>query len=125
VSAGPLFVELTIRSDRARTVDSMAVTILERSGVKLLNADTCIMGKAIEMREGMNRVRFQIRSVPLNPGRYVLGLWMAQRPAPILDFIEQACDIEVVPVAGDGRLRPVADGLICCDFDVTPMAVTN
>jgi len=118
VSNGSLFVELTIHSDRPRAVDSLAVTILERSGVKLLNADTCITGKVIELGEGMNRARFQIRSVPLNPGRYMISLWMAQRPAPILDYIEQACDIEVVPATGDGRLRPLADGLICCDFDV-------
>ena len=81
VSGGPLFVELKIRSNRARTVDSLAVTILERSGIKLVNADSCIIGKTVELREGVNRLRLQIRCVPLNPGRYVLGLWMAQRPA--------------------------------------------
>ena len=110
---------VTIEAARARVVDSVAVFILDRYGTKLLNADSCISGQRIELNEGANRLQFAIRSMPLNPGHYVLGLWLSQRPAPLFDYIEQTCDIEIVPQPGDTRLRPQADGLVHCDFGVT------
>jgi len=119
---GPLDVWLAIHSDAARSVGSLAVTIYNQLGTKLVNADTHEVGGSVTLTAGLNRLRLRIGRLNLNPGMYRLGLWLAD---PIgshslrtaYDFIEWAFDIDVV---GYGTPGPgfSSEGAVACDFTV-------
>ena len=116
---GPLTVSLKIVSDSPRTVGSIAVTLYDEYGTKLVNADTISLGQCIPLEKGENVVQLRIRALHLNPGLYALGLWVADPPAEIYDYAESAIRIEVVRLESEGfGLRPVSDGCVTCDFDL-------
>jgi ABC-type polysaccharide/polyol phosphate transport system ATPase subunit len=116
---GPLDVSLIIESDEARDVNTIAVTLYDEYGTKLVNADTLVLGREMHLETGRNIVRLRINELHLNPGIYVLGLWVADPPAEIFDFTESAIRIEVVRLESEGfGLRPTSDGSVVCDFEV-------
>jgi lipopolysaccharide transport system ATP-binding protein len=118
-SNGPLEVSLAITSDALRTVGSIAVTLYDEYGTKLVNADTISTGQGVPLREGENIVRLRIRELHLNPGIYILGLWVADPPAEIYDYTDSAIMIEVVRLESEGfGLRPAADGCVVSDFEI-------
>jgi ABC-type polysaccharide/polyol phosphate transport system ATPase subunit len=122
-SNGPLEVSLEITSDSARTVETIAVTLYDEYGTKLVNADTILEGRGITLQEGRNIVRLGIRRLHLNPGVYVLGLWVADPPAEIFDYTESAIRIEVVHSGSQGAgVRPLEDGSVVCEFDILEVA---
>jgi lipopolysaccharide transport system ATP-binding protein len=121
---GPLEVWLEIASDAPRAVGSLAVTVYDRSGAKLVNADSISQGRRVLLGMGTNRVRLRIESLHLTPGVYVVGLWLAD-PIDVhargaeLDHIQWAFEIEVVdPEPGGLGMRPRADGVVACRFEV-------
>ncbi|NLE77045.1 MAG: ABC transporter ATP-binding protein, partial [Chloroflexi bacterium] len=87
-SGGPLEIVLEIDSDAPRTVGSVAATLYDEYGSKLVNADTISLGRRVTLAEGRNTIHLRIRELHLNPGIYVLGLWVADPPAEIYDFTE-------------------------------------
>jgi len=115
---GPLTVRLTLHADEPREADSLAVVLFDRSGVKALNADTMSLDRPIRFERGENHVTLHIKRVPLNPGQYTLGLWLARRPAAVFDWIESAGEIELLEPPGEARMRPNEDGLVWTDFDL-------
>ena len=118
-SRGPLDVSLSITSNAPRTAGSIAVTLYDEYGTKLVNADTISLGQGIPLQEGENIVRNRIRHLHLNPGVYVLILWVADPPAEIYDYTDSAIMIEVVRLESEGfGLRPLADGSVVCNFDL-------
>ena len=118
VGNGSMDVHLWIHADAPREVDSLAVSLTDRSGAKLLNADTISLGRPIYLQAGENRVHLHIKSVPLNPGVFSLGLTLMKRPVAMFDSIESACEVEIFAPPGDTRVRPNADGLVWTDFDL-------
>ena len=115
---GPLEVSLAINSDASRTVGSIAVTLYDEYGTKLVNADTIALGQGVSLQEGENIVRLKIQELHLTPGIYVLGLWVADPPAEIYDYTDSAIRLEVVRHESEGfGLRPQADGSVVCNFD--------
>jgi lipopolysaccharide transport system ATP-binding protein len=122
-TSGPLEVALIIESDEARAVGTVAVTLYDEYGTKLVNLDTLILGQEMPLVAGRNIVRFRINQLHLNPGIYVLGLWVADPPAEIYDFTESAIRVEVVRLESEGfGLRPTSDGSVVCDFEVLEIA---
>lgn len=117
-STGPLSITLTIQSDQPRELDRVAVMLCDRSGFKLLNCDTIRLERMIHLERGENVVTLKIPSLPLNPGYYLLGLWLARSPNSVFDYIETACEVEVEPPEDDFRPRPVADGVVWAEFDL-------
>ncbi len=118
-SGGPLEISLVIKSDLPRTAGSIAVTLYDQYGTKLVNADTIALGQGVQLQEGLNIVRLNIRELHLNPGIYILGLWVADPPAEIYDYTESAIMIEVVRLESEGLgLSPVDDGCVVCNFDL-------
>jgi len=121
---GPLEFCLAIESDECRTVGSMGVTLYSPSGTKLVNADTISLGQSIKLREGRNLVKVRIHKLHLNPGTYVVGLWLAN---PIsarysggeYDHVQSAFEIDVVEYSAAGLgSRSKSDGVVSCSFDV-------
>jgi lipopolysaccharide transport system ATP-binding protein len=122
-TSGPLDVALIIESDEARAVNTIAVTLYDEYGTKLVNLDTLTLGQEMPLAVGRNIVRFRINELHLNPGIYVLGLWVADPPAEIYDFTESAIRVEVVRLESEGfGLRPISDGSVVCDFEVLEIA---
>jgi lipopolysaccharide transport system ATP-binding protein len=118
-SGGPLDVSLAITSDAPRTVGSIAVTLYDEYGTKLVNADTISLGRGVPLRKGETRVHLRIRELYLNPGIYILGLWVADPPAEIYDYTDSAIMLEVVRPESEGfGLSPQADGCVVTDFDL-------
>jgi lipopolysaccharide transport system ATP-binding protein len=116
---GSLVADLQIDAARALIADSLAVTLYDPGGYKLVNADTVALARPIALPAGRTAVRLTIRAVPLNPGRYRLGLWLARRPGTVFDHIDHAADLELFPDP-TRELSPRADcdGVVACDFDL-------
>jgi lipopolysaccharide transport system ATP-binding protein len=117
-SGGPLNAILKIHADASVVTDSIAVTISDRTGFKLINADSVRLDHPVRLNPGENEVQVKIRSVNLQPGSYTLGLWLAQWPDVVYDAIESTCDIEIIPNPADGSVKPVSDGAVRCEFDL-------
>lgn len=114
---GPLEIELDLVSDAPRSIGSVAVTLSDRHGTKLVNADTLALGETIRLSAGRNTLRIRIDELYLNPGSYALGLWAADPPGEVHDRIESAALVEVVERESE-RIRVDRDGLVPCRFRV-------
>jgi len=116
-SNGPLEFSLDIESDAARSVGSIAVTIYDRYGTKLVNADTLSFDEMIPLQEGHNILRLKVDKLYLNPGIYTLGLWAANPPGEIYDSIPSAVQMEVVELESE-KVRVQSDGVVTCNFEL-------
>jgi hypothetical protein len=118
-SNGPLEVQLMLTSDVPRQVGSLAITLYDKNGTKLVNADTMTLGRSVNLRSGSNLVRLRIDALHLNPGMYSLGWWIADPIGRVFDFADAAIKIEVVgrQAAGLG-ITPQSDGVVTCSFNV-------
>lgn len=125
-SRGTLEVAMKIRSDRSRSIGSLAVAIQDLRGITLVNADTISRGELIELKEGENLVKVKINSLNLKAGTYFLTLWLADPLKGAFDCIEPVGKIDVIEVAQNalGR-RPQSDGVVVCDFEVRSSFAKN
>ena len=118
---GPLEFSVDLTSDADRSVGSVAVVIFDRYGTKLVNMDTLTLGKPISLRMGHNNIKLQIDQLHLNPGIYTIGLWVADPPIEVYDYISSASLVEVVETEKE-NIRVQADGLIPVKFQVIDIA---
>jgi lipopolysaccharide transport system ATP-binding protein len=116
-SHGPLDLTLAIQADIPRPVSSIAITLYDDFGTKLVNADTVSLDQTVYLNQGMNLVRFTIRELYLSPGVYTLGCWLANPPGEVYDWFKAGVNIEVVDADSDGSGIRV-DGAVVCQFDV-------
>jgi lipopolysaccharide transport system ATP-binding protein len=120
---GPLTVDVDIASDVDRVATSLAVTLYDQAGNKLVNADSTALAMPIPLRAGSNRYRVAIRAVHLNPGMYTLGLWLSDGRNTPLDYVPRAFHVEVVEAdEGPEGARPDGDGTVSCDYAVEPLS---
>jgi homopolymeric O-antigen transport system ATP-binding protein len=121
---GPLQFDLQIDSDRDRTVQSVAVVIRTQSGTKLVNTDSASLGIPVHLTAGRNVMTIRIATLNLNPGVYTVGLWLASSiaRATLIDHVESAFDIEVVPDSSLGFGASTRwDGAVATRFEVSPV----
>ena len=117
---GPLTVKLLLESETEQSVGSVAVTLYDQLGTKLVNADSITLGKSIPVVRGRTLVTVEIESLHLTPGTYVLGWWIADPLGAVHDFVERSVHVEVADVVGAGLgIRPRTDGAVTSVFDVT------
>jgi lipopolysaccharide transport system ATP-binding protein len=117
---GPLEFTFVIESDSVRTVSSMAVYFESITGTKLVDADTISTGTSLHLQRGRNVVRFRILELHLNPGTYVVGLWLAPPRGSGFDNIRAAFRVEVVPTTSHGfGVTRRAQGAVSCRFTVS------
>jgi hypothetical protein len=91
---------IAVESNSNLSVASFAVTIYNKAGTKLVNADIDSTGQVIDLKKGRTIVRLRIEQLHLNPDIYTLGLWLNKTNRILegkpLDYIESVCEIEVV-----------------------------
>lgn len=116
-TGGTLKISVNLVAKSACTVGSVAVVIYDRYGAKLINADTLSHGKSIDLHEGANTLQLTMKQLHLNPGMYTIGLWVADPPSEIHDYIPSAALFEIVETETE-NIRVRADGLIPVDFDI-------
>jgi ABC-type polysaccharide/polyol phosphate transport system ATPase subunit len=115
---GPLDIRLLVESNISQTIGGLVLTLYDRFGTKLVNADIVALGKTIELRKGRIEILFRIESLHLNPGIYSLGLSLASRTA-VFDQIETATNVEVMEMQNEGfGKRPYGDGAVSCSFQI-------
>ena len=119
MSSEPLEISLEVTSDCERNVGSVSVTICDTHGTRLINADTLSFGKSVRLRAGSTILRMKIDQLHLNPGNYIVGLWIADPIVGPFDYIDSAGRIEVSKPAHSGvGQTPDDEGLVPCSFDL-------
>jgi len=118
---GPLDVEMTIACDRPRVIGSLAVYVTDALGTKVLNADINARDRVVQLPAGASRVRLRLAALPLAPGPYRVGLWVADAIKGLssrgaYDHVESAFAIDVVDATPDSRYAR-AGATTACDFD--------
>jgi len=118
-SDGPLTVRLAIEAAGACTISSLAVTLYDTMGTKLVNADTIALGHTLRLDPGEHHVTLRIPELHLNPGVYIMGFWLAGPLATVYDFVPTGFELEVVPQLSPGLGRaPGDDGLVTCRLEL-------
>jgi len=115
---GPLEISVNIRAEFACSVGSIAVTIYDRYGTKLINADTLSFGRPIELTKGENTIHFHMSQLHLNPGMYTIGLWAADPPVEVYDHLTSAALFEVVETEME-NIRVQVDGIVPVKFKIS------
>ena len=117
-TGGPLDVHVVIDARAPVTVTSMSVSIRTETGMMLLNADVASIGRVLRLQAGPNRVGLRIEQVWLNPGRYVVGLWLGPTVGGGFDHIESAFHIDVIAREHGGfGVTPANNGVVPCAFE--------
>ena len=69
----------------------------------------------MELKKGRNQFKFRINRLHLNPGVYVVGLWLAKSSGNVLDQIYSAIRIDVVDLE-EREFGMRIDGAVTCEF---------
>jgi lipopolysaccharide transport system ATP-binding protein len=116
---GPLTIGLTIKAAAACTISSLAVTLSDANGTKLVNADTITIGHTLQLEPGEHRLTVHIPELHLNPGVYGMGFWLAGPLGVIHDHVRPGFDLEVIALQARGLGRtPSDDGLVTCRLEL-------
>jgi lipopolysaccharide transport system ATP-binding protein len=121
-SNGSLEFRLAISSDSPRIIHSLAVTLHDVSGTRLINVDIVLIDRTIQMQTGRNVVTLRIEQLHLNPGLYRVALWLANPRSVrgvrgVYDCVESAFDLEVVRGGSEqSSLNPNA--AVACRFEL-------
>jgi lipopolysaccharide transport system ATP-binding protein len=116
---GPLTIGLTVETAAACTIPSLAVTLYDMQGTKLVNADTIAVGRTLRLEPGTHGLSLRIPELHLIPGVYHMGFWLAGPLGAIYDFVPIAFEVEVVALQAPGLGRaPTDDGLVTCRLEL-------
>ena len=116
---GPLTIGLAIEAAASCTIASLAVTLYDLQGTKLVNADTIASGRTLRFEPGEHQITLHIPELHLNPGVYLMGFWLAGRLADVYDFMPAGFELEVVSQQSPGLGRaPTDDGLVTCRLEL-------
>jgi lipopolysaccharide transport system ATP-binding protein len=116
---GPLMVTVSVEATGRCTIPSLAVTLYDTQGTKLVNADTLLVGQTLRLEPGTHQLTLRIPELHLNPGVYRMGFWLAGPLNAIYDYILTGCDVEVVAGEPKGSGGPVHDdGVVTCRLEL-------
>jgi ABC-type polysaccharide/polyol phosphate transport system ATPase subunit len=115
---GPLNIGLRIEAAEGVTADSIAISLSDRYGNKLLSTDTFAKGDSVLLKPGITELSIRIEQLHLNPGDYSIGLWLANR-IHVLDALESVARIEVVELEEEGFGRKLDNpGPVTCSYSL-------
>ncbi|BDA70287.1 ABC transporter ATP-binding protein [Calothrix sp. PCC 7716] len=124
-SEGPLEFLIDIVSDSSRSVGSLGISLCDKLGNRLVNADSLSIGEVINLNKGNNIIKVKINNVYLNPGFYTVALWLADPLVNcVFDYAESAFELEIINLKTDGLgMRPNGDGVVTCKFELSQIAL--
>ena len=105
-------------------MSSLAVTLYNQLGTKLVNADSHAIERRMRLRPGRNEVRIADRQLMAQPGAVPAGALAGgpvEKRGP-MDHLESAFEIEVVGLETD-RIGLTAEAVVACTFSVSEAAV--
>lgn len=99
-ATGPLTVTLHLEATGPRELGSVAVSVIDPDGTRLLHLDTAASGRALHVPAGASTVQLQVTSLPVAPGRYQMGVRLAgpfavRSSRATLDQLDEAGHLEV------------------------------
>ncbi len=113
--------DLQLDSQSDRTIDSLAVGIRTQVGLSLIGNDIHAKGETMRLLKGRNGATFEIDTVLLNPGIYVVALWIGEASGSAYDFLDTAFEMEVFPSRlAEDRLQNESRGPVPCRFTFSP-----
>jgi lipopolysaccharide transport system ATP-binding protein len=116
---GPLTFGLAIQAAASCTISSLAVSLSDVHGTKLVNADTIALGRTIRLEAGEHQLTLRIPELHLNPGLYGMEFWLAGPLGAVHDHVRPGLELEVVAVQVPGLGRaPSDDGLVTCRLEL-------
>jgi lipopolysaccharide transport system ATP-binding protein len=116
---GPLTIGLAIEAVASCTIASLAFTLYDLQGTKLVNADTIAVGRTLRLEPGEHQVTLRIPELHLNPGVYVMGFWLAGPLDAVHDYVLAGFELEVVALQAPGLGRaPTDDGMVTCRLEL-------
>ena len=116
---GPITIGLSIETAEGCTIPSLAVTLYDMQGNKLVNADTIATGRTVRLEPGRHELTLRIPELHLNPGVYQMGFWLAGPLGAVYDFIPSGFEVEVVALQMPGLGRvPTDDGVVTCRLEL-------
>lgn len=120
-AGGPLRFEVQLESRSDRTIDSLAVGIRTQAGSSLIGIDILAKGETMSLRKGLNGATFDIEELLLNPGVYLVALWVGEASGTAYDYVDMAFEIEVFPSISEGdRLPSDSSGPVPSRFKFLP-----
>ncbi|MEM7273620.1 MAG: ABC transporter ATP-binding protein [Actinomycetota bacterium] len=117
-SGAPLVLDLGVTATEAVEVSSLGITFSTEAGLLLLNLDSADGAEALQLSPGDHRIRLTIPSLRLAPGRYRMGLRLAnpvttRLGSGAIDLLDPALVLQLDAPAGDRPASaPVVEGPI-------------
>jgi ABC-type polysaccharide/polyol phosphate transport system ATPase subunit len=121
VSDGPFNLDLILETTAHYSSLRIAASIYDRYGTKLINLDSLAVGRPFYLTPGENAISIRLERLHLKPGKYVLGLWLAD-PSNVVDHLAEAAQMEVIE-SPESSTQAIAldngDGVVTGNFDIT------
>lgn len=97
---------------------TVALTIYDDLGNRLIDANTLIKGDVVQLSVGkITEVRFILRNVRLKPDVYTAGLWMGTINHSDIDGVRYATSFRVEARQKDILYTPPFPGVYSCEFE--------
>ena len=112
-----LTIELDILGKRPIKNSNVAVTIYDMQNYRLIDINTALKGEFLELEaDEAAKVVFNMHDLLLRPGRYIVELWLGRGGMEDIDFVKNACIIEVHPDLAEAKHTELYPGTYQCRF---------
>jgi ABC-type polysaccharide/polyol phosphate transport system ATPase subunit len=111
--------DIELDSESDQTIESLAVGLRTQEGTWLIGNDILAKGETMQLRKGRNGATFRIDELLLNPGIYLVALWIGEATGAAYDFLDMAFEIEVFAGANGPRIND-SSGPVPCRFAFFP-----
>ncbi len=118
VTGCDLEILLTIEASEESRHTTVAVTIYDELGVRLIDANTLIKGQSVSVgRGGRAIVGIRLKNVRLRPDVYTVGLWMGIQNSADIDGVRYATSFRMQAQKEDVLYAAPFPGPYACEFE--------
>jgi ABC-type polysaccharide/polyol phosphate transport system ATPase subunit len=102
------------------TLTSVAATIYDLAGTKLINADSLRKGDPIRLeRSDDAEILIRVLNNPLLQGNYELGVWMRDASGRLKVYLRNVLQFETLEAPTQSiEIKPPDDGCVSCPFEL-------
>jgi homopolymeric O-antigen transport system ATP-binding protein len=95
-----------------------AITIYDVNGYRLIDVNTAQKGDFVSLRAGqIAHASFLLHDVLLRPGKYFIGLWIGRHSMETIDYVENACTLDIVESQETNQHVVIYPGTYLCRFE--------